>query len=447
MWLRLIASSLACILASTSTFAFEKPLILDGKDSVKEIIDKLHGAMDSLIKTAGGEARVTMFRGFQLGRILIGDLESAYADSLTKTFDELDEQQQKTFEDVREMLSKTEDRLHGDVQDVNNTMADLVTTLNNSFLVSDSPIVTRFEPAFLVPAIIDNEVHITVRGFKLRSPDGAPPPEMLVGEKSYRAQGVTDTSLDFVIPRSDFPQPVDKMELVNAELRVYQDTTPWLLGWVVSWSRPVSYQILMNALPNKLGSFVVTADVSKVGEERRTFQPKKPLEIDAPSSGGTAEVHDCFVPSPGFKFDVNTAEIVWTKKLGWYKNQPDNRYNHGKIVWYDDVKTPEQICLQVVAQTYAKEDNAQSAGYFTVDEVRPTTTSDPYRAPKQALEWKADTHFAAIPGAIVSVELFGISFEAGATEASMLPFLEIDPDPRSGQVFLRPKRVWEQKWD
>ncbi|TBZ30958.1 hypothetical protein E0H47_31645 [Rhizobium leguminosarum bv. viciae] len=446
MRVRVIASSLICCLISFPAVAFDKPLIIDGKDSVKELIDKFQGAMDSLIKSAGGETRVTMFRGFQLGRLLIGDLKSTYADSLEKTFDELDEQQQKTFEDAREILSAAEDTLHGDIQDVNKTMSDLVTTLNNSFLVSDSPIVTRIEPAFLVPSIVSNEVQITVRGFKLRSPNGAPSPEIIVGGKSYRAQGATDTSLDFVVPRSDFPQPIEEMASVTAELKVYQDTTPWILSWITTRSRPVSYPILMSALPDKLGSFVVTSKVPKVGEERRTFTSKT-LEIDAPSDGGTAEIHDCFVPSPGFKFDINTAEYKWAKKLGWYREQADNRYNHGWLKWHEDVKTTEQICLQVGARTGAPVEAAKSAGYFVVDEAKPTSTTEPSNSAEQNLEWKEDTHFPSLNSEIVSVKLFGISFERGATEASMLPFLEIDPDPRSGQVFLRPQRVWEQKWD
>src|SRR3954470_16759552 len=88
------------ILIPWSAKADLTPAILGTKSDVKDIISHFRAEMSALIAQAGGEARLTLMRAFQLSDQLVQSLSTAYGDSLRVTFGELDAQQQKAFSDT-----------------------------------------------------------------------------------------------------------------------------------------------------------------------------------------------------------------------------------------------------------------------------------------------------------------------------------------------------------
>jgi len=114
------------------------PAILGNKSDVKDIISHFRAEMSALIAQAGGEARVTLLRAFQLSDQLVQSLTAAYGDSVKLTFGELDQQQQKFFSDTLNAINELGQATRGPI--------DKGLTLGNTFDILRQPSFrTRFE--------------------------------------------------------------------------------------------------------------------------------------------------------------------------------------------------------------------------------------------------------------------------------------------------------------
>jgi hypothetical protein len=303
----------------------------------------LRAEMSALIAQAGGEARVTLLQGFQLSESLINSLSAAYVDATKITFSQLDAQQRKAFEDTARTLAELDRMLTGNVSDINKTFQDWNTTLNNIAVWSSKPTVTRYWPAYFAPAQADSMIRVTISGFKLHSAELEQRPTLLISGVTATADEYSDNAVGFLISRKSIPQPESKSDFLKATLHLPQQPSCRL--YFFCWEKPpADYGLVFTVLRAKLGSFKITTLTATPTPVRKPFVSR---ELVAEKESGSDAQHDCFVPEPGWSFDINSARPVTLEKSGWYKGNPDNRYNHGDVTFYEGIKLKDNICILV----------------------------------------------------------------------------------------------------
>jgi hypothetical protein len=180
--------SLICVtlLSSSAVLADWKPAILDDDSEVKGLLGTFQDQMSDLIAQAGGEARVTMVRAFQLSNLFLGSLQKAYGDSVHVTFKEIDVLDQKAFIDLRNLLNQ----MHETVQDPLNhafQIGDNFTAVAADVLSwSKTPIVVSYKPSYVPPTSISSTVKVIVQGERLHK-DDVKPPELRIGQNMIPA--------------------------------------------------------------------------------------------------------------------------------------------------------------------------------------------------------------------------------------------------------------------
>ncbi|TAW39035.1 hypothetical protein ELI17_37320 [Rhizobium ruizarguesonis] len=422
------------------------PLIFDDGDKVKEIIAKLQAAMGGLIEQAGGEARLTMTHGYQLSQAMISNLAAQYSDSLDLTFRQLDSQQKKGFDDLRVLINQNQRWIHGDIQEGLRTVQDLNVVINNLAISSSRPIVTRFSPTYISPANASDSVLVEVSGFHLYDAASPSRPSLRVEKKEYTADGATDNVISFVIPRESIPVSSHQLQHVTFDLTLYQNTSNWVVSYFHKEYEPTQYSLMFAVLPENLGSYSVATKTMVDRREEVDFNSPK-ITVNAPSDGGHSnEPSHTYVPNDGYVFDVNSVSAVYDEKLGWYKGQKDNRYNHGQCVMTNIL--PTSVTIQVSADTRAKEDAARTVCHAFGKQYKVKTEPLSETSSTEPLIWGAETHFDVHENAsqVINVNLFGnVKYEVSASEARDLPFLRLEPSTRDKIYFLRPQREWEPK--
>jgi hypothetical protein len=438
----IFVTSVAALLCLSTYSLAGIPAILSDKDDVKDIIQTFRGEMSALIAQAGGETRITMIRAFQLAQASIDALAATYDSSVKKTFGQLDEQQRKLFEDTRRILSDTEKNVNGTLSQAIQVGKDFNTILNAIANFSGKPIVTGYGTGYVPPTGTQTEFPVTITGFKLHMGGDNRPPSLRVNGKEVRGGG-TDNAVYFVLQRSFFPENEKRTTFARAELTLYEDQSHWYLPWHWIWPdiRQTRYDLLFTVLPRDLGTFTVHSRIQGQVEETKQYSSR----ILVADHTHTPE-HDCFVPERGWRFDIATLVPKVDKKLGWYKGEPDNRYNHGGVSWWEGMTSEKEICLRVDANVGAKEDSAHTEGHFEVKMFRSVDTQTDSDLPERKLDWSSDESVPLIDAAItqeISVKLFDeVRYIQSATESKSLPFLTIDPNTRNKAVYLRPSRDW-----
>ncbi|MBR0868660.1 hypothetical protein ACVIWV_008651 [Bradyrhizobium diazoefficiens] len=187
------------------------PAILAPTSDVKDIISHFRAEMSALIAQAGGEARVTLMRAFQLSDQLIQSLTTAYADSVKLTFSQLDSQQQKAFGDtlnaINEMNQAVRDPINKGLQ-LGNTFAAITADV---FSWTKKPMVIAYSPSYVAPASISDTVRISISGVRLHAADVAAPKLRMKG-LDFTPSEVTDVSLGFLVPRKSSVKNADRPE-------------------------------------------------------------------------------------------------------------------------------------------------------------------------------------------------------------------------------------------
>jgi hypothetical protein len=121
----MLRNSLRAVMLATSIVvtvptcnAMATPLAISGKDDVNDVINHFREAIAAVIAAVGAEARLTLGLAFQQANILIDNLSISYNKSLKLTFDQLDTQQQKLFQDANSAISQLTDDLDKNVGDI-----------------------------------------------------------------------------------------------------------------------------------------------------------------------------------------------------------------------------------------------------------------------------------------------------------------------------------------
>jgi len=423
-----------------------KPAFLDSNSEIKDLLATFQGQMSDLIAQAGGEARVTMVRAYQLSNSLLASLQKAYADSVHLTFMEIDLQDQKAFLDLSNLLKE----MHDTVQD----------PLNHAFQVGDNfnavaadvlswsktPIVVSYRPNYVPPTSISTAVKVTVQGQRLHK-DGVKPPELRIGQNIIPAGTVTDTLIEFEVPRSIFESKPTETTFARSSLVITEPKSSWR-DWVPllsGASQEIVFPLMFTLVPESLGSYSVTTIEQVTVEDRDAFKQLRELHA-AREGGGGDQDHDCYLPKEGYKFDLTTAKLVETVHTAHKDKNTSGSTNAGGIHYYEDIKTEDKICVQVTAFTGCTECGATTEGHLEVEMVRKETRSAaPVITPLATLTWRKPESIIIRPNTsqMLSITIFDrLPRSFSLASPQNLGFLTVNPDLRVGVTVLQPEQNW-----
>ena len=366
-----------------------KPVILDSKSDIKDIIDEFGAQLSLLIAQAGGEVRVSMVRAYQLSDSLISSLKVTYGDSVKSTFGELDKQEQKTFADMRDSLEYMHNNIHSDEARAFNVTENFNAILADVLSWNKDPMVIDYTPAYIPPEKLGHDVKITITGQRLHK-IGVDAPTIAVGGATLQADGGTDTSVSFVVPHSLFGVHQDGTTFSTAKLTIHRAVSSWL-DWVPGRKpiqQDIPFALLFTVLPEQLGMYSTEVATSVTDVDRKKFQ--QPQELRATSNGGgSKEVTDCYTPKEGYHFDLYTAKLIEDKHTAYKDNDTSPSTNYGGIYYKDGMKGVDRICVAVLAATGCKECGATTEGHLEVDMVKNVVKEgDPKLSVEKPLQWE-----------------------------------------------------------
>ncbi len=409
-----------------------KPAILDNDTQVDAHIAKLHSEMSELIKEAGGEARVTLFRTFQL--VEIASVQLALGDSVKSTVKELNQQQKKALVDATTLVDRARDAVKDPthhallgVDRFNAIVAD-ISWSKMPLVVSHSPsYIPPNPPGNRVPVVVGQRVHQT----------GADKPVLRIGDTTIAADDVEDGTLAFLVPRSAFEAKAAGTSFATAELTVYRVDGSWSnwRNWIPFHSavqEGVAFPLLFTVLPEQLGTYTVTTVEPVTNTDTRDF--KQPRELSAEKWGGAASKDSaCFAPEQGYVFDLTTLKLIEDLHRGAKDNNFDAPgINSGGMMLADGGAAEKLICAAAFANTNCKECWGKTEGHIEVKMVR-TTTEDgkPTTSASKALGWRDEPVpiSSTASGQILNLEIFGeLPRTVPLKSPKAFQFVEVKPD-------------------
>ena len=391
IWSISIAALVAILLSGPASAIEGLPAIFDDNSQVKDLMAYFRRQMSELVKEAGGEARVTLFRGFQMADIEVDALQSAYAQSLNLTIKELTKQQRDALINANTLI----DQLHDAVKDpVHHVLTNWGSTnaIIADFSWSKNPLIVNHSPSFVPPKVVSAVVPITISGQRLHQ-IGASRPVLKIGDAVYPASDVEDGTLAFVVPRAAFEVRETGTAFTTAVLTVFRVDGSWSnwRNWVPFHSaveEEIQFPLLFTVLPERLGTYTVTTVEPVAKTDSRPF--KWPRELSAEKyGGGPAFDPVCWSPEKGYLFDLNTVKLVEDIHIGAKDNNGQApAINTGGIIFVDGGELEKLICLEAVANTLCTECGAKTEGHLEVQMVRtyfedgPAKTTEP-----KPLQW------------------------------------------------------------
>jgi hypothetical protein len=422
---------IACLLTSAfGTAQGGVPFVIDDKDSVKDVISHFRSEMSSLIAQAGGEARVTLLRAFQLGDSLINALSAAYANSLDRTIGDLNEQQKKAFSDASHLIAQIDDAIKAPADKAITELDKATSVIADIASWSKRPIVTSYAPGFVPPKMVEDRVRILVFGVRLHGTSGREP-KLKINKQEFTPDEHTDVSIGFSVPRSVFPSSDNTVAVQNATVAIFHDDSGW---WPWNWFRveEIPFRLVLTVLPESLGRYKTLTTVSVPRVQRDPFKSR--LLSATKNGGGSAADWECYVPKDGFLFDINSATLQETKHTAYKDNDTSPGTNYGRMSYREEMKTERRICPQVTAATGCTACGGTTEGYLHVDLVRTVYDDVSTETETKPLSWKEDV--------IVELIFDAITVVAPATAVKAMQFLKVDPDLQNSVAILRPVRNW-----
>jgi hypothetical protein len=441
------AMAFAFVPAQAQVALPEKPAFLGSKKDVKDIIESFRAAMAALIAQAGGEARVTLVEGYQLADSLINALAANYDKSLGTTFEKLDTQQQRVFEDAYNTISNLEAAVREPAVKFERLGTGATAAIADIASWSKKPIISYYGPNFIAPSSLGDTIRISIAGYRLHAAK-VPIPALVIGSKSYPADEYTDVAIGFSIPRAAFPTLEKGTRITQATLNVHRDAGG-MLSWFWPQAEQIPFRLMFTVLPENMGEYKLSKVIRKNEVDRKPFVSPT-LEVTKNGGGGDSRT-DCYVPLQGYAFDLNTAVLKETKHTAYKDNDRSPGTNDGKMSYRDNIKLQDRICILVTAHTGCTECGGTTAGHLQVNMIKPVAIDDPQPDSEwKPLDWKSDIPLRLSDDLVsqtIHIRMFDeITIIASATEPRVLEFIKIEPDLRGKAAYLRPYRSWSVRY-
>jgi len=258
---------------------------------------------------------LAMEAGIQL-RQTVESARIAYADSLTLTMDRVDATIQRTMGQLQTVVqgalaqqAAMQTNLAAQVQQIANTLPfrnedPQLTSVRPRYVLrmDDSDVVFRFQGNFL---------HVQRQGYE---------PTLRFLGVEHAATQTTTQQLEFRIPPSRIFDPATTS---GARIITFTEGTlkiPYPSGRIISSRAEANFTITIGALPGIPGSISLSFRITRRVRTERTRD--FPVNLHSDDRHTHKDVEFTATPAPGYKIDINTAQITRGSKWGAYSG-PD----------------------------------------------------------------------------------------------------------------------------
>lgn len=438
-----VALALVTIVGLSPCSAVAQSEFLQPKKSIEEIISHFRAEMDALVEKAGGEARVTLALAFQLCDGLINSLSVAYGDALGKTFDQIDQQQQKFFQQTDKSLEELRKQVEGPVGEALYIAKTANATIADVAFWSQKPMITRVWPQYIGPANMQDTVEVVINGVRLHAAD-VPAPVLQIGGRAFGGV-VTDVDLKFSVPRNAFEILPQKTKLQSGTISLFRKSGSWN-PFAPAFDK-VDFGVMFTVLPEKLATFRTHATVYEDRIERRNKVTKPPVDTGLQPGWGPHRVPECVKPDQDFKFDLDTISLKVDAFEGRKHKNTSPSINIGGMSIKDGIKLDSVICFEAVARTGCNECWSRTSGHLEVSMTRKYREQQD-RKPTDPVEilWSKQSSVSYIPNAVsqlIEIDFFGEYTKLMPLNSSeSFGFIKFEANSANRLMLIQPQHVW-----
>ncbi|MCP4370786.1 MAG: hypothetical protein GY797_22135 [Deltaproteobacteria bacterium] len=421
--------------------------VLGVKSTIEDIISKFKTSMNSIIATAGNEARSTVLLASRSIEARIFNLKVAYQDSMEKTLEELSKQEQQLFYDVNTLLINFDTSVDNKLKQIHETQTEFSATLRDVVPgAGKKPIILSYLPLFIFPEKHGKTINIRVRGINLSTGK----PYINISDKKFSATTQLDTELVFSVSRDSLFPPTKRVQQQPINLTVFQKG---LFG-----KKSIEAPLHLTILPTKAGTYSLealrvieqkdvkswTSDPNYIPPDWRRWesypQPyTKIWDLVVTSLKDSDFAEKCYEPPDGWWFDVNSIKAE-VHSNAWIITARDPAHN-GCRHWLTSIEK-NKACLKINSRPMHRDARAVIMGRV-IGKVKTIVKQDIREevASVEDINWNAADSYPLPENTTdikVQYKLFnGMSNIVMASSQAKLPWIDVDFNPKSKTLIIR----------
>ena len=278
---------------------------------VSASVERLRSSAQAVIQQLDQTASINSFQIRQHLLVLISELEHSALTVETKTFKDLDKQQQELFKNIENAISEAQRAATASIDQAGLIAKNLESTVARLPLTDKSPRVLKIRPDHLLSPSGADSVRIVVEGNLL----AYGPATLQMGGDKCNLASQTDTALAFMCPASTF-KTSDTFKNVGGSLVVADYKEFWMkVRQVFRSYEPVkNYRSLVVAVPPKLG--IYTLEVGYQVQSPLSKPASAPFESGNPHCTGEQSHSRNFSAQNGPGFTIVPGSVTFQENSG-----------------------------------------------------------------------------------------------------------------------------------
>jgi hypothetical protein len=378
------------------------------------LLNQLMDRVENSIRLAENAGKGIIIQGGSTLYLSIENAKIAYAESLDKTFEKVDQSTQGTINQLTALTTKLEKQ---SIDDVNDIISQSQTIINSLPFSNKQPQVGKFTPNYVAPSDQTYQVAIEIRGNFIYASKEDYKPKLVVNSKTFETVQNTTQSLKFLVPVGDLAPKFDNtFNYTSGEL-----TVPFKTGFIFSKRKEAKYKILIGILPSSPGVVKIKHKVSNsIHEEQR----KSTQRWEQHSSNDDLTWTRCSEGFPGWHIKDPAFIVEWSQG-----NENDQ--------WSKSLtSTNPQVCYEVhtVHHGIGTSGKVNYHFDFTIERDRneETWVEEPVN-----LKWGESKNFNYAPGSwVVTIDSFdGKHNEYGTTASDN--YIEVNGSTTAIQIQIK----------
>lgn len=231
--------------------------------TIGALINQLMNRVDNSIRQAESAGQGLVIQAGSTLHLSLENAKIAYAESLDKTFDRVDQTTQGVFNQLQSLTTQMESQVASDANEIISKAQTITNTLPFS---TKLPQVSHFTPSYLAPSNQPYPVTIEIKGNFIYSSNGGYTPQLNVNGKLFNPIQNTTQTLKFTVPVNTLAPNFDNtFNYTTAELIV-----PYESGLAFTKRKEAKYQIVFGVLPNSPGRIRIKHKIQRIVHEEQT---------------------------------------------------------------------------------------------------------------------------------------------------------------------------------
>ncbi|MCJ8211031.1 hypothetical protein MUY27_15035 [Mucilaginibacter sp. RS28] len=231
--------------------------------AVGVLLNQLMDRVENAIQLAENAGKGIIIQGGSTLYLSMENAKIAYAESLDKTFDHVDQSTQGVINQLTALTIQLERQSVDDVSEI----VSKAQVITNSLPFSNrEPQIAQFSPGYFAPTNQAYQVSVEIKGNFFYAGDNGFTPVLKVNNKVFTPVQNTTQTLKFLIPVTDLaPTLNNTFSYSKAEVIV-----PYKTGFIFTRRREADYNLLLGVLPGSPGAIKIKhKSIRTVHEEQR----------------------------------------------------------------------------------------------------------------------------------------------------------------------------------